>query len=372
MSRKTQSLRRNLLIVCEGSVTEPEYFARLKKIAIDNSIWAEVDIRPKPKNETQEQLSPRSNHKTPRPKRNIISVPFIEETDAVEQKYALKQVPTKWVKEARDGLIDDTFEEVWAVFDRNGHAAHEEAFLLAAEQINGKQVNIAFSNVAFEHWILLHFEQNATAFNKAQCRQGTRVIECGTNIEPEDCQGANCAIGHLRVKKYLPPSESTKRQGISPNLLAQISDKNTRKTAYENAAWLRFIVPHNPAKPFLTNPYTNVDNLVQRLLGEEEEIIWGLFGQDISWKSLKIKTRIEGDKLIITIINVGKRTRILNDVDLNVTITDSTNQLIPTFNSPILDIGNPKALTIENLTNPSELRVQINTDSNARLIICPL
>ena len=361
-----------MLIICEGEVTEPEYFALLRRMAIEGGIWAAIEIRPKPKEDRDQSSFIRSPHKSPRPKRKLILVAIPNEVDPIEEKYDIKSQPSCWVKEARDGLIDDTFEEVWAVFDRNGHASHEEAFLLATEQINGKQVNIAFSNVAFEHWILLHFEQNATAFNKAQCRQGTRVIECGTNVEPEDCQGANCAIGHLRVKNYLPPSESTKRQGISPNLLAQISDKNTRKTAYENAAWLRFIVPHNPAKPFLSNPYTNVDNLVQRLLGEEEEIIWGLFGQDISWKSLKIKTRIEGDKLIITITNVGKRTRILNDVDLNVTITDSTNQLIPTFNSSILDIGNPKALTIENLTNPSELRVQINSDSNARLIICPM
>jgi len=58
MSRTIRPLRRNILIICEGSVTEPEYFALLRKMALNKAIWEEVEIRPKPRSEENDHRTP--------------------------------------------------------------------------------------------------------------------------------------------------------------------------------------------------------------------------------------------------------------------------------------------------------------------------
>lgn len=323
------------MIICEGEVTEPEYFALLRKKAIDNGIWEEIKISPKPRSEENPPSPKRSPHKSARPKRKLNPGVIKDEIDSIEKKYNIKSKPTNWVKEARDGLKDDTFEEVWTVFDRNGHASHEEAFLLAAEQLNGKQVNIAFSSVAFEHWILLHFERNDRAFKKSLCRTDNQIYECGSRTSTDDCGGARCLIGYMRHNNYLSSDSSTKRPGEVSKLLEHIIDN--RQIAYTNAAWLRHIVPHDPLKPYLVNPFTNVDVLVQRLLGEEQTITWSLFNQKTIWEQIEVEVQSHTNKLIINLTNTGARSRLLNGIDLDISIaSESFKQSILPSKEPIL------------------------------------
>lgn len=209
MSRQIRSLRRNILIVCEGETTEPEYFSALKNLALATGIWDEIIIAPKPRSDEPEEPKGKSPspHKSQRTSRKPIGR-ILDEADEVEQRYDYKQTPASYVKEARDGLKEDTFSEAWAVFDKDGHPAHEQAFALARETINGKPVRIAFSSIAFEHWILLHFEKNTTAFVKSECkhipenRRDEESLECGTDTNPGDCKGIRCASGYLRTKNY--------------------------------------------------------------------------------------------------------------------------------------------------------------------------
>jgi hypothetical protein len=49
---------------------------------------------------------------------------------------------------------------IWAVFDRDGHVGIPEAI----DILRGTPVGIAFSNVCFEYWILLHYENTSKAF----------------------------------------------------------------------------------------------------------------------------------------------------------------------------------------------------------------
>ena len=113
MKKAIRALQKNMLIVCEGAVTEPEYFSGLRKLALETGIWAAVEIIPKPRSEAADENVP-SPHKSPRNKRPLKIVDVPEEADAIDRKYAWRQTPVNFVKEARDGLKEDVFEETWA------------------------------------------------------------------------------------------------------------------------------------------------------------------------------------------------------------------------------------------------------------------
>lgn len=55
------------------------------------------------------------------------------------------------------------YDEVWIAFDKDGHSNIPQAFN-DAKQAN---INIAFSNICFEYWILLHFEYTTKGFRKS-------------------------------------------------------------------------------------------------------------------------------------------------------------------------------------------------------------
>ena len=368
MSKQIKSLRRNLLIVCEGEVTEPDYFSRLRRIALGQKNWAEIEIRPKPKSDPIEEIATVSKHKTPRQKRTFKTVSIIEELDEAESKYDIKSEPTKWVKEARDGLKEDTFSEVWAVFDHDNRTKHEEAFQLAQEKINGNRVQIAFSSIAIEHWFLLHFERNNYTFSKSKCRSGKEPIECGTKTHSDDCEGKLCLIGYLRYQNYLPFSESTKKSLAESDFLKTITETSIRNIAYENAAWLRFKTPHDPLRPFLSNPFTNVDELVQRLLGEEQAITWGTFNQQIDWQNLRIKALLTGEKVNIVIQNTSYQTRLINGVDIDILAKthDKTLKSV-VLNTLILRHNEAQNIVVE-LEQMDELMIQVKTNASKLMI----
>lgn len=353
-----------MLIICEGEVTEPEYFALLRKISLELKAWDAIEIRPKPR-EDQSATNTPSTHKTPRPKRTFKNVVVIEDDDPILAEYDFKSQPISWVKEARDGLKDETYDEVWAVFDFDGRTKTESAFKLAQEKINDKAVNIAFSSVAFEHWLLLHFERNATSFRKSQCRNKKKIIRCGEGTDARDCQGIHCLIGYMRNKGYLAPSASTKK-GVGYSILLNDFIQN-RKTAYENAIWLRYVVSHNLLKPYTINPSTNVDILVQRLLGEEQEITWGRFDQSIPWHEIEIRASISNKSLIINFNNRSKTSLLINGNDVAVLISTDTIHFNPHPQTVIIGSQEQKEIT-ESIAESKEVVVQIQ-HKGAKLII---
>lgn len=368
MSRKTQFFRRNLLIICEGEVTEPEYFALLRKKAIDDGIWEEIKIRPKPRSEESVPPSKRSPHKSARPKRKLKPGTVKDKIDPVEKKYNIKSQPTCWIKEARDTLKEESFEEIWVVFDDDGRSIkNEEAFQLALESVNGQIVHIAFSSIAFEHWILLHFERNASAFKKSLCRTGDKLHDCGSSMSTDDCGGAHCLIGYMRHKHYLPTDSSTKKTEKLAKILRYLNEQNNRQIAYTNAAWLRHIVQHDLLKPYTVNPFTNVDILVQRLLGEEQEITWGRFDQYIPWHEIEIRASISNKRLLIQFNNLSKASLLVNGIDVAVLISTDTIHFNPHPQTVIIGPQEQKEIT-ESITESEEVLLQIRY-RGAKLII---
>ena len=95
------------------------------------------------------------------------------------------------------------FDEVWVVFDKDGYTKHEEVFELAKN--GAREVKIAFSSIAFEHWALLHFTKCSTAFPKSDCKdEKERVLYCGTGQHINDCHGVRCVAGYMREHNFCP------------------------------------------------------------------------------------------------------------------------------------------------------------------------
>lgn len=105
-----------VLILCEGSKTEPNYFRALRQAYRLSS--ANVEI-----------AKPGAND------------------------------PLSIVKKANDRITKDKFDRAYCVFDRDGWANYDQALQLAADCQNGRNGRlIAVPSVpCFEIWILLHF-----------------------------------------------------------------------------------------------------------------------------------------------------------------------------------------------------------------------
>lgn len=127
MSLRRRSAQREpkpeIVIVCEGKVTEPAYFNDFRTIA-GNSLVTVTPI-------------------------GGCGVPVSVVSRAVEEKLER----TRRARKSRDSF--DLLFEVWAVFDRDAHPQGQvpEAMALAARS----GVNVAFSNPCFEVWGLMHF-----------------------------------------------------------------------------------------------------------------------------------------------------------------------------------------------------------------------
>ena len=104
--------------------------------------------------------------------------------------------PLKWVLYARK-ILSEGVDESWAVYDKDEHPKHEEAFVEANRIIDGKKVNIAFSSRSFEYYLLLHFEYIYYRFEETECGERIKgnkhIYECGTGKYPDkDCGGRVC------------------------------------------------------------------------------------------------------------------------------------------------------------------------------------
>ena len=115
-----------VLIVCEGSKTEPNYFRGLRTAyGLSN---ASVIVMPADRND-----------------------------------------PMSIVRYAEKQAAEDQYDKAFCVFDRNGHANYDRALRHAANCPLGRQgrLNVIASVPCFEVWILLHFGYTSSAFERA-------------------------------------------------------------------------------------------------------------------------------------------------------------------------------------------------------------
>jgi len=190
--RKTGRLiRKRIFLICEGAKTEPNYFKSL-----------------------------------------INDCNFVGKPIEIIVVNTLKNTPKELVFEVfnrKELGIDET----WVVFDRDGYTKHKETFALAEEL----KVNIAFSSISFEIWILLHF-----TYIKSMFKESNQIIE------------------FMKRRKFISFRKN------DPNIYYKI--KHLTEKAIKNAVKLRDAqFSKHPSKKFYEfNPITNVDILVKNIL----------------------------------------------------------------------------------------------------------
>jgi|ERR1039458_199365 hypothetical protein len=131
--------RPKLLIVCEGKVTEPNYFrafARNEEIRL-----IEIDIAPE------------------------AGVPKTLVAYAVGR---MREAAREAQRQRDENL---SYDEVWCVFDVDDHPAIVEA----KQQARDNGLMVAVSNPCFELWILLHFQSQTRAEQRSEMRRLCKV-----------------------------------------------------------------------------------------------------------------------------------------------------------------------------------------------------
>ncbi len=137
----------------------------------------------------------------------------------------------KRIKEAKKDKMP--YEKVWIVFDRDGHANIPATF---HEKQAVNEIEIAFSVVCFEYWILLHFEKTTRLFN--------------------DCD----SIGSYIRQKYFPEYEKSRNNYHHLKDKISIAIEYATSIAKQNQTDL-----NNGLKPYQLQAYTNVHELISFL-----------------------------------------------------------------------------------------------------------
>lgn len=118
-----RTVKQTFLIVCEGEVTEPEYFNAFRLTSANVKAIGEG--------------------------MNTISL--------VNEAIAIKE------QEKRKGR---SYDQYWVVFDKDDFA--DSDFNAAIQKAQGNGFKVAYSNQAFEYWYLLHFNLYQGAIHRSR------------------------------------------------------------------------------------------------------------------------------------------------------------------------------------------------------------
>jgi hypothetical protein len=196
--RKNLDLPKRILILCEGE-SEEIYIKGLKKELYKQKRFQTIEV---------ELYQPKD--------------------------YSPKGIVTEAKKRISEAKKDKyPFFSIWVVFDKDNHANIPHAYDIA-ENSNPK-IDIAFSNICFEIWILLHFEKTKKYFKNSY-----QIIK------------------HLSEKHNLD-------YGKTMNIYEAVKDNTT--TALTNSAWLlkQNSFDLETKKPYELDCYTDFSKLHKHL-----------------------------------------------------------------------------------------------------------
>jgi hypothetical protein len=229
----------SISIICEGTRTEKLFFESIRDEIQTERNDCVINIYPRYKTEKNENNETNRGAYKGRER----------QTNKGNKKIEIEEIkgipPLKWIEEGRRHLEDGRANEAWAVFDKDRHPKAKEAFELAEKEINGMKVNIAFSSICFEYYLLLHFECIYRKFDQ--------------------CEDVN---NYARKKQYW---KETKKENSTYNMV-----KDRLRIGFAHCAWLRFTSDEKEKNipVYKRNPYTNVDKLVCKLIREKEWKYW--------------------------------------------------------------------------------------------------
>lgn len=310
MSRLTDTRDPNfaILLICEGQRTEPNFFyCMCNDLSSEGLFTCKYTILPKSSFEKEDEEVHADRGERRRSLREIKQGNPGEEAPI---NFFPGEQPLNWVKAGLDNL--STYNEVWCIFDKDGHPKQQEAFeLVQLNQASGKNINIAFSSRSIEYYFLLHFEYIFKAFDKSECNEkkyiGTKsktvYFHCMTEkaVEGKACNGELCINGYARKKGYWRDSKTN--ISLYPILKDKllIGIKNSIKLRQESD------IKAGLTPIYERNPYVTVDQLVARLLG------YSVIHAPSSIKADGTNIHIEMDDEYIYIKNIGDITYVVSD-----------------------------------------------------------
>jgi hypothetical protein len=259
-----------MVIVCEDSVVAPTYLREIRAEVLPFGQWSDIAIYPIPPDEaaTAKNNNP---YKSPRKIRALLAGDGSADASALDIEEQYRAVPVRYVREAQLRILEDGHNEGWAVYDLDGHPAQERAHELSLTE---PVIRLAFSGVAIEHWFLLHFVRDGTPYLKS---------------------------AHVPLDAHIP--------GYAKDTKGRIDVfRHTRprlEIALENAGWLRTINATNPAPFYTINPFVDMDRLIKRLYGREEEISWGELGAHLTIRNLGVIVERAGITTTVRIVNLS-------------------------------------------------------------------
>lgn len=375
-----------MLIVCEGTNTEPAYFERIERavnIALKNRISKEEevfcpkyihltvlknkdhvftkleieklekeDVKPVPKGQKYKNANARSlSHDA---LKEILEDLYGE--DAAKEIYEeVKAMPLRFVAfaAAKNEQSGGLFDEIWAVYDKNGHTEHKEA----RKKAEGDGIKIAFSSRSFEYWLLLHFERINQAFSQTECKEGKgkkkKSVNCGSkeNTNFNDCKGSRCIAGYLRNKGYLPIYEKSSTPEALTEMMSILLSEKHLKNAMENAAWLRYHQEKLNQEIYNINPWSNIDKLVKSILGIQIVYIWTELGADpINMDGMPnlVVERQNNNILVVTADSIN-----VNPYNCSMYLKDKDRNIYE-----CLDLNNPKNRGFSQIRKQKQFFVQ--------------
>jgi RloB-like protein len=303
--KKNKTTKRTVYILTEGE-TEEAYFARIGEIVGADTDWeysVTVEVR------------------------EIIA--------------GSKTDPINIVKEAKKSKPD--YDEVWVVFDKDRQRddKNEGAFKMAAKA----KINVAFSSISFEHWLILHFEKSAFAFQRSDCESRT------TKANPIICvcNGTICAKAYLKQPAFYPSFEKGKAL-----LYDDLKERNI--IAIENAAWLRkYQSPYTDIH--LLNPYADVDILLCELLNLNK-VIYVSIGDVFIFEGVEITilSAIRNANIMSISISLNNQSQIAFAINNNqpFTLTDESGNtfLYENIQASILHPNSNQLIQLSYTVNP--------------------
>lgn len=318
-----------MVIVCEDTVMAPSYLRKIKDEVLRLGHWADIAIYPLPPSEIGTAKNNNPN-KSPRKLRALLAGEPGSDAQILDIEEEHRAVPTRYVREGQKRIESEGHEEGWAVYDLDGHPAQEAARQLS---LTPPVIQIAFSSIAIEHWFLLHFVRDDTAYPKSE---------------------------DVPINVHIPGYTKTTKGAV-----AVFQQTYSRlEIALENAGWLRSKYTGNPA-PFHTyHPYVSTDLLMKSLFNIAEEISWAKPAIAFTICNLTITAERSGAAIKVTLTNHSGGAIVANQIkicwiDANRTKTEYTK---PNAHIPL----GAKWEWQENISSPGLLNLTIG---NNRLIL---
>ena len=204
--REQKVIRCSVLIVCEGTKTEPNYFEAFAEKQ-QGVIVYDIEVK------------------------------------------GLGRGTKDVVEKAIDLKNKNSYDRVWAVFDKDEFPAKDFNEAIAMGQKNG--IEVAWSNEAFELWYLYHFQNVITGVSRKDYEE---KISTAVNASPK----------YKSKKKYIYAKKD-------PNNYKIMTTYGSMDSAirYAEAKHLEYASDTRYANH---NPCTTVYRLVRQLLGKDEEL----------------------------------------------------------------------------------------------------